>query len=140
MTRDKDCRTPVEKAVEKYSKQATKDKKTTLRKMKAKANRISKKWTYLRPVDGRVLAENSNSRAPKLMMYALTNHPGSDGAPQTFRAFETVEDLTNPDNLFILVDELIEVLEEDFAEVALLNQTAKVVYAAERKLQKVLNE
>lgn len=136
MQRDKDCRTPVEKAVKKCSTQATKDKKAILRKMKAKANRISKKWTCSLPVCGRVHAESSTSRAPKLKMYAISY----DGELQNLRAFETVEDLTNPENHFILVDDLIAALDADFAEVALLNKTAKVIYAAERNLQKALND
>lgn len=140
MTRVKDCRTPVEKAVEKCSTQAIKDKKAILRKMKAKANRISKKGTYLLPIGSRVHAENSNSRAPKLKMYALTNHPESYGNMQSFRSFETVENLMNPNNSFIAVDKIIKVLEEDFPEVALLNNTAQVVYTADRKLHKALGE
>lgn len=128
------------KAVDKSSTQTTKDKKAILRKLKAESNRISDKGTYRLPIHARIHAQNSNSRAPKLKMYALTNHPLANVCPQTFRSFETMDDLTNRDNRFIMVDELMEVLEENFAKLALLNRAAKAIYAAERKQQKSLKK
>jgi hypothetical protein len=130
---------PDAKNVKKRAKQATEEKMAQLKRMKTKTKSISKKWTDELPVFARIHAENSKVRTPQLMMYATSGHPGPKGWPQSFRSFKTMEDLTNPENDFFQVAKLMVLLEEDFADVALLNQTAKVVCATERKLLKALN-
>lgn len=128
------------KPTAKQLKQVTRDKKATLRKMHKKAKRISEKGTSELTIIATVQCANSTKRAPKLKMSAFTFHPKSSVWQQSTRSFESLEDLLNPDNRFISVDKLIYVLEEDFAEVALLNQTAKTLSTVERTLQKALNK
>ena len=137
MVRGNDYRTSAVKSIEKHLKQS---KKAIVREMLAKARRIRKKGTLSLPIGALIQNADSNSKTPKLKMFAVTNHPSSNGWPQSMRTFETLEELINPDNQFNLLDQLIKVFEEDFSDVALLNQTAKVVYAADRMLQKVLKE
>ncbi len=55
---------------------------------------------------------------------------------ESLRAFETVEDLLKPENLFCSPEQVIKLVEKDLPLIKLLNETSKVIEVAQRKLRK----
>lgn len=83
MVRENDHRTSAVKSIEKHLKQS---KKAIVREMLAKARRIRKKGTLSLPIGALIQNADSNSKTPKLKMFAVTNHPSSNGGSRVTKA------------------------------------------------------
>lgn len=108
-------------------------------KMKATVSRVNKKNKKNKKsqplVHAELVHEASEVKAPAIKLLAMTNKPGRKGA-QSLRAFETVEDLLKPENLFCSPEQVIKLVEKDLPLIKLLNETSKVIEVAQRKLRK----
>lgn len=109
-------------------------------KLKAKARGVNKKNSKKGPtIHAQLVHEESSFKAPAIKLLAMTDKPGPNGA-QSLRAFETVSDLLKPENLFCSPEEVIKLIGDDLRVIKLLNETSKLILAAQRKLYTAFEE
>lgn len=110
----------------------------TTQKMKAVVRRINKKAKKRPTVRALLIHEASEVKAPAIKLLAMTNKPGPNGT-QSLRVFKTADDLLKPENLFCSPEEVIKLTGDDLQVISQLNETSKLIQAAQRKLRKVLS-
>ena len=106
--------------------------------MKMVVRRINKKATKRPTVRAQLIHEASEVKAPAIRLLAMTNKPGPNGT-QSLRAFKTADDLLKPENHFCSPEEVIKLTGDDLQVISQLNETSKLIQAAQSKLRKVLS-
>ncbi|MWV17054.1 hypothetical protein F3I16_13510 [Pseudomonas sp. L-22-4S-12] len=109
------------------------------KKMKTMVRHVNNKAKNRAVLQAKLTHETSEVKTPAIKLLAMTNKPGPNGA-KSLRTFETANDLLKPENLFCSPEEVIKLVGEDLQAIKWLNETSKLIQAAQRKLTKVFKD
>jgi hypothetical protein len=109
------------------------------KELNVEARRINKKSKKSLPLNAKVIHGASELKTPTIILLARAKKPGSKHT-QFLRPFETEDDLLKPENLFCSPEEVIKLAGDELQVIKLLNETSKLIQAAQRKLKKVFKE